>query len=144
MFISRNYDYLSIGSSGFAQFGTDTYYIKAKIECAILMPYIKKTHPIPEEFKDICSYSWKRNPYEGDSYYDVAIYYNCEWVESWADSDDPELNAKHDRFWEWANQAECIDLEVPELIERMNELYADYEEATKEVKPKKSLAYDKV
>jgi hypothetical protein len=123
MFGTRQWDYITIGSNGFAQFGEIDFYEKQRIELPILLTYVKQKLAIPEKFKDLCHYKIMKFPYDEDSYSEIVLNYNSWIIDQWGDSEDETLLEKHEEFWEFANEAECIDLETEELTELIKETY---------------------
>ena len=106
-------DYLYIGSNGFAQVGNPEFYQKNEIEMKYLMEYLLTNHPIPEEFTTMWWYKekWFRH-YFGD-YSEIVLIYKDRILEDWEESEPDKL----DRFWNWFNDIESVNLES-ELITR--------------------------
>jgi len=127
LFIPNSWDYLVIGSAGFASFGEIDQRDKERVEMRIVKEYVQNRFPIPEIFKDVCAYSVKRFPYEEESYRELVIMYDRDTIESWDQKweslPNEELQEKFDKFWDWCSEVECIDLENEELFERIKEEY---------------------
>ena len=139
-------DYINIGAIGFAQFGSDDYFNKRQIEKEIMLEFMETdVFKIPEKFQGICHFDIKKFPYETGSYEEVVLHYNDgildEWTEDYQnaydelDIDDAESDEayellknlpdnKSDEFWDFANQAEMIDFETDELMEKCRAAYA--------------------
>ena len=128
-------DYLSIGSSGFAQLGEDDYLEKMRVEMAVLLPKIAEAFPVPEKFKSIASLKVKSFPHDFGRYHEVCLVYNREVVEEWELSDNEADNDNYNDFWDWANAVECFDLESEDILAEIQAQWNDYaiENATLEV-----------
>jgi hypothetical protein len=128
-------DFVNIGAIGFAQLGSDDYYDKRKIEKQVLIKYLDTDlFKIPDEFQHMCNFSIKKFPYEGSSYEEVVLNYDDDIVDEWAEQEEdfkhdydgpPIIALKSDRFWEFVNQAERIDLESDELMAECRRLFAE-------------------
>lgn len=138
-------DYINIGAIGFAQFGSDDYYNKRLIEKKVIMDFLETdVFKIPENLKSICFFEIKKFPYEHGSYEEVVLRYDDKTIDKWDDEyqdaydnlniDDAESdeayellktlpNNKSDEFWDFANNAERIDFETEELMEKCNALW---------------------
>ncbi len=114
-----NYDYVCIGSSGFAQLGKPDFHQKNRIEMSILIDYLEKVMPVPEEFEKIAGYVAKLFFHEFGEYREVVILYDMYYIYD-LEENDPE---KHERFWEWVNKAECVDMETTELLAEIKTEY---------------------
>ena len=110
---------LTLGSIGFAQLGTQDYLEKRKVEKSVLLELLE-TPTFENKFPDLCSIKIVKEPYEYDSYDEVAIVYNCDKLNRLEDSDEDRFN----EFWEWANELEGFDFESEELMEKCEKLYA--------------------
>jgi hypothetical protein len=132
-------DYCNIGAIGFAQFGTDEYYLKKTIEKKVLEEFIKQDEfKIPEEFEGMCFYIVKSFPYEGDSYNELCLAYHENVTDSWSiahddlyeatdfdnHEDEDYFSTSYSRFWEFVNKSETIDLETDELMMQCKKLYS--------------------
>jgi len=100
-------DYLVIGSNGFAQVGRPDFLEKNKIEMRVLMEYIQKNYPVPDEFAFICHYKVKWFSHDFGMYSEIVLIYNDSLLYQW-EEDDPD---KFNRFWDWFNDVESVDLE---------------------------------
>jgi hypothetical protein len=119
----RSWDYINIGSNGFAQVGRPNYSRKSSAEMAIILPHIEKLHPVPEEFRAVASITVKGFEHEFGRYHEVVIMYNRDEVDDWEDSIHEDDNDKHDRFYAWVNACEGVELESPELTELIEAEY---------------------
>ena len=116
---NSNTENLTLGSIGFAQLGTKDYYEKRQIEKKVLAELLG-TPTFENKFPDLCRIKIVKEPYEHDSYDEVAIVYNSEKLDKLEESDEERFN----EFWEWANELECFDFEAEELMEKCEKLYA--------------------
>lgn len=121
----ESWDYIVIGSNGFAQLGQPDYVTKQKAEKEVLLPFAIEKLPIPEEFQGVCHFAWKRFPYEYDSYHELVLNFNTKVLDTWEDQEEE----KFDRFWDFANEAEVLCLDSEELTEQIQ---AKYNEILKE------------
>jgi len=112
-------DYLVIGSNGFAQVGRPDFYEKNKIEMRVLLEYLKSNHPIPEEFSHMCEYRVKWFTHDFGNYSEIVLVYNDYILNQW-DENDPE---KFNRFWDWFNEVEGVDLETITITNAIQENY---------------------
>jgi hypothetical protein len=112
-------DYLYIGSNGFAQVGQPDFYMKNKAEMRVLMEYLKTNYPIPEEFSDMCYYKVKWFHHDFGNYSEIVLVYNDRLVEQWEENE----QEKYDRFYNWFNEIESVDLESDTLTEEIESCY---------------------
>ena len=106
-------DYLYIGSNGFAQVGSPDFSEKNKIEMKTLMEYLGNNHPIPEEFNTMCWYKEKWFKHDFGDYSEIVLIYQDRILEDWEET----IPDKYDRFWNWFNEIESVNLES-EIITR--------------------------
>jgi hypothetical protein len=85
----------------------------------VLLQYLKDNYPIPEEFSFMCYYKVKWFNHDFGMYSEIVLIYDDYILNQW-DEDDPE---RFDRFWDWFNDVESIDLESDYLN---NEIKARY------------------
>ena len=113
-------DYLTIGSNGFAQVGRPDFLGKNKIEMRVLMQYLVGNYPVPDEFSYMCYYKVKWFNHDFGRYSEIVLVYDDYILDQW-EEDDPE---KFDRFWNWFNDIESVNLESDYLN---NEIRARYQ-----------------
>lgn len=133
-------DYVNIGAIGFAQLGSEDYYEKRLIEKKVIRKYFEsEIFNIPEEFQGMCSFQIKRFPYEDSSYDEAVLAYQEDILEEWeseheerletTDFDEDEdrdfFDSKYQRFWDFVNKCELIDLETDILMNECRIQYAD-------------------
>jgi hypothetical protein len=114
-------DYLYIGSNGFAQVGSPEFYQKNEIEMKYLMEYLQNNHPIPEEFSTICWYKEKWFRHDFGDYSEIVLIYKDSLVEELEESD----TDKFDRFWDWFNEIESVNLESELITKSIEHLYIE-------------------
>lgn len=114
-------DYLCIGSNGFAQVGNPEFYQKNEIEMKFLMEYLQTNYPIPEGFKSICWYKEKWFRHDFGDYSEIVLIYKDRILEEWEESD-PD---KFDKFWEWFNEIESVNLESELITKSIENLYME-------------------
>ncbi len=114
-------DYLVIGSNGFASVGRPDFYEKNKIEMRVLLEFLQNNHPIPEEFWHMCEYRVKWFTHDFGRYSEVVLVYDDYILNQW-DENDPD---KFNRFWDWFNKVEGVDLETEALTNVIKASYAD-------------------
>jgi len=112
-------DYLTIGSNGFAQVGRPDFLEKNKIEMRVLLQHLVENYPVPDEFTFLCQYKVKWFSHDFGMYSEIVLIYDDSLLYQW-EEDDPD---KFDRFWEWFNDVESVDLESDYLN---NEIRARY------------------
>lgn len=103
------FDYVPVGSVGFAQLGQPDYEVKREVENAVMQELINSIE-VPDEFRGIANLRIKTFQYEYDSYDEVVVSYMCKPVERWEWEDED----KYDRFWAWVNEMEDLDIEALE------------------------------
>jgi hypothetical protein len=113
-------DYLVIGSNGFAQVGSQDFHEKNKIEMKVLGEHLRNNHPIPEEFWHICAYRVKWFNHDFGRYSEIVLVYDDYILDQW-EEDNPD---KFDRFWNWVNGVEGVDLESESINQAIR---GDYE-----------------
>jgi len=119
-------DYLVIGSNGFAQLGQPYYREKKDIEMPYLIHKLKELCPVPEEFSSVCRYRVKGFEHDFGRYHEVCLIYDYRYISRLEMSEKDEDIEKHDRFWEFANLAEGIDLECEEFTQDLSNLWSEY------------------
>jgi len=113
-------DYLVIGSNGFAQVGKSDFLEKNRIEMRVLLEYLENNYPIPEEFRQMCEYRVKWFTHDFGMYSEIVLIYDDSRLYQLEESDPDKFN----RFWNWFNDIEAIDLESDYLD---NEIRARYQ-----------------
>ena len=101
-------DYLNIGSNGFAQVGSQDFFQKNRGEMKVLIEYLNTSHPIPDEFAHMCFYRTKWFSHDFGNYSEIVLMYDDTILNQW-DENEPE---KFERFWEWFDGVECVDMET--------------------------------
>ena len=86
---------------------------------SVLMEYLNTNFPIPEEFSNMCCYRVKWYSHDFGSYSEIVLVYNDRLAEQWEEND-PE---KADRFWEWFNMVEAVNLESEALLREIESCY---------------------
>ena len=114
-------DYLVIGSNGFAQVGTPEYLEKNHVEMRALLEHLTNNFPIPDELSNMCFYKVKWFQHDFGSYSEIVLVYNNNVLEDWED-EEPE---RFDRFWDWFNSVESVNLESEELTQCIKERYLE-------------------
>ena len=114
-------DYLVIGSNGFAQVGSPEFMGKNQIEMRVLLEHLINNFPIPDEFSRMCIYKVKWFQHDFGSYSEIVLVYNDSILGDWED-EKPEI---FDRFWDWFNTVESVDLESKELTQRIKNRYLE-------------------
>lgn len=112
-------DYLVIGSKGFAQVGRPDFYEKNKVEMKVLMEYLENNYPIPEEFYHMCEYGVKWFTHDFGRYSEIVLVYNDYILNQWNDNAPEKFN----RFWNWFNEIEGVDLESETLNQAISKTY---------------------
>lgn len=115
-------DYLLVGSNGFAQVGTPDFCLKNEIEMKYLLEHLKTNYAIPEEFAGMCFYKEKWFRHDFGNYSEIVLMYNDRMLYSW-DNDEPE---KFNRFWEWFNDLEAVNLESEFLNREIKNRYCEF------------------
>jgi|SRR5690554_5541 len=114
-------DYLCIGSNGFAQVGRPDFYEKNKVEMRVLLEFLRNNYPIPEEFWYMCEYRVKWFTHDFGSYSEIVLMYDDYIINQW-DENTPD---KFNRFWNWFNMIEGVDLETEAITSAIKTSYVD-------------------
>ena len=122
----NKYNTLTLGSTGFAQFGQPLQYEKSRIEKEVLLEYFRTNEhtKVPEEFLYLAFFIWKREPYEYDCYYELNVRFECDITE-YPEEDDQELIDRETLFFEWFNRCESIDMESEEMLDKCYALFKE-------------------
>ena len=75
------------------------------------MEFLRNNYPIPEEFWHMCEYRVKWFTHDFGNYSEIVLMYDDRILNQW-DENDPE---KFDRFWDWFNEVECVDMETESI-----------------------------
>ncbi|BBE20053.1 hypothetical protein AQPE_4244 [Aquipluma nitroreducens] len=116
-------DYLVVGSNGFAQVGDLDYFTKAKIELRVLLDFLQRNYPVPDEFASKAYYYIKAFNHDFGTYHEVVVIFDDQYLSALEDSGlepDTELFGK---FWNWFNSVEFVDLESEELTGQIRHAY---------------------
>jgi hypothetical protein len=87
----------------------------------VLMEYLRSNHPIPEEFWNMCEYRVKWFTHDFGNYAEIVLVYDDRILDQW-DEVNPD---KFNRFWDWFNDVEAIDLESDLLNETIYQAYIE-------------------
>lgn len=116
-------DYLVVGSNGFAQVGDLDYFTKAKIELQILYEFLQANYPIPDEFASKAYYYIKAFNHDFGTYHEVVVIFDDHYLSTLEDSELESGNELFDKFWNWFNLVESVDLESEELTTQIRLAY---------------------
>jgi hypothetical protein len=116
-------DYLVIGSNGFAQVGDPDYFTKAKIELRILFEFLQTNYPVPEEFASKAYYYIKAFNHDFGTYHEVVVIFDDLYLSTLEDSELESDNEMFNKFWEWFNSVESVDLESEDLTGQIQQAY---------------------
>ena len=116
-------DYLVVGSNGFAQVGDPDYFTKAKIELRILLEFLQTNYPVPEEFASKANYAIKAFNHDFGTYHEVVVIFDDQYLSTLEDSELESDNKLFDKFWNWFNLVESVDLESEELTTQIRLAY---------------------
>lgn len=117
------WDYITLGSNGFAQVGRSDYTEKQQSEKAVLMQHMKEYFPIPECLKHLCFYQWKSFPHDFGTYHELVLCYDRYSLE---ETDDEPTEAEielHEQFWAFVHSCERESLETEELTSAIRLYY---------------------
>ena len=116
-------DYLVVGSNGFAQVGDLDYFTKAKIELRILLEFLQAYYPVPDEFASKAYYYIKAFNHDFGTYHEVVVIFDDLYLSTLEDSELESENELFDKFWNWFNSVESVDLESEELTGQISQAY---------------------
>ena len=120
------WDYITIGSNGFAQVGRPEYWEKQLAEKAVLMKHMADIHPVPEILQHLCYYAWKSFEHEFGTYHELVLCYDRYFLDH-LDEDSPEEDYELEgKFWEFAHACERESLETDMLTGAIKEYYSEY------------------
>ena len=115
--------YLVVGSNGFAQIGNPDYFTKAKIELRILFEFLQANYPIPDEFASKAYYYIKAFNHDFGTYHEVVIIFDDLYLSILEESELESDNELFNKFWEWFNSVESVDLESENLTVQIQQAY---------------------
>lgn len=116
-------DYLVVGSNGFAQVGDPDYFTKAKIELRILLEFLQTNYPVPDEFAPKAYYHIKAFNHDFGTYHELVVIYDDDYLSTLEESDLESDNDSFDKFWNWFNSVESVDLESEMLTDQIRLTY---------------------
>jgi hypothetical protein len=116
-------DYLVVGSNGFAQVGDPDYFAKAKIELRILLDFLQTNYSVPEEFASNTYYYIKAFNHDFGTYNEVVVIFDDHYLSTLEDSESESDNELFDKFWNWFNLVESVDLESEGLTTQIRLAY---------------------
>ena len=116
-------DYLVVGSNGFAQVGDPDYFTKVKIELRILLEFLQTNYPVPDEFTSKANYYIKAFNHDFGTYHEVVVIFDDQYLSILMDSELEPDTALFDKFWNWFNSVESVDLESEELTGQIRHAY---------------------
>jgi hypothetical protein len=116
-------DYLVVGSNGFAQVGDPDYFTKAKIELRILLEFLQANYPVPDEFASKTYFSIKAFNHDFGTYHELVVMYDDDYLSTLEESDLESDNDLFDKFWNWFNSVESVDLESENLTGQIRQAY---------------------
>lgn len=116
-------DYLVVGSNGFAQVGDPDYFAKAKIELRILLEFLHANYPVPNEFASKACFSIKVFNHDFGTYHEVVALFDDQYLTTLEESEHESNNELFDKFWNWFNTVESVDLESEELTGQIRLAY---------------------
>lgn len=118
-----NMDYLVVGSNGFAQVGDPAYFTKAKIELQILLEFLLVNYPVPDEFTSTAYYYIKAFNHDFGTYHEVVVIFDDQYLSTLKESELESNNELFEKFWNWFNNVEYVDLESEELTTQIRMAY---------------------
>ena len=116
-------DYLVVGSNGFAQVGDPDYFTKAKIELRIVHEFLHANYPVPDELASRAYYYIKAFNHDFGTYHELVIIFDDNYLSTLEESELESDNDLFDKFWEWFNSVESVDLESEELTGQIQLAY---------------------
>ena len=116
-------DYLVVGSNGFAQVGDPDYFTKAKIELRILLKFLQTNYPVPEEFASKTYCCIKAFNHDFGTYHEVVVIFDDQYLSTLEDSELEPDAVLFDKFWNWFNFVESVDLESEDLTGQIQQAY---------------------
>ena len=116
-------DYLVVGSNGFAQVGDPDYFSKAKIELRILLEFLQANYPVPDEFAPKAYYHIKAFNHDFGTYHEIVVIFDDQYLSTLEESDLESDNELFDKYWNWFNSVESVDLESENLTGQIRQAY---------------------
>jgi hypothetical protein len=109
-----DWDYISIGTVGFAQVGNPEYHRYNEIEKQVIGTYYRANTElnVPDEFSLIARFKWQICPHDIHDYSDFVIYYNRTLLDELEEDD----YSKWLRFYDWVNLCESAIADNDEVI----------------------------
>ena len=88
----------------------------------VLLEYLENNYTIPEEFRHMCEYRVKWFIHDFGRYSEIVLIYDDHIFDQW-DEDNPD---KFNRFWDWFNDIEAVNLESDYLHNEISSRYQAY------------------
>lgn len=121
-----DWDYITLGSNGFAQVGRPEYWEKQLAEKAVLKKHMAEYFPVPDNLKPYCHYAWKSFPHDFGTYYELVLCYDRYFFD-YIEDDAPESElALLEQFWTFVHACERESLETDELTAAIKQYYLDH------------------
>ena len=117
------WDYITLGSNGFAQVGRPEYPEKQLSEKAVLMQHMKENFPVSESLQHLCFYQWKSFPHDFGTYHELVLCYDRLFFDHVTDDSDEKELELETQFWDFANRCERESLETEALTEKIRDYY---------------------
>lgn len=116
-------DYLVVGSNGFAQVGDPDYFTKAKIELRILHEFLQANYSVPDEFASKAYYCIKAFNHDFGTYHEAVVIFDDHYLSILEESELESENELFEKFWNWFNLVESVDLESEDLTGQIQQAY---------------------
>ena len=122
----NHWDYIAIGTLGFAQVGRPDYEQRIVAEKAIINAFYN-THDVlkvPDDFRFVANFKWELCPHDFGFYWDFQLAYDRWWIEELEESEEEDEQERFTQFWDWVHQCEQALCENEErLLEWCELLY---------------------
>ena len=126
MKLEFGWDYISLGTLGFAQFGEELYDKKVYVEKKIIQAFYLLTLElnVPEHFMYYAHFAWMRCPYNGGFYWDYVLIYDRHAIDELEEHEDPDCQTRFDMFWKWVDILQsALSKNEETLLELCKDLY---------------------
>jgi len=88
-----------------------------------LHEFLQTNYPIPDEFASKGYYYIQAFNHDFGTYHEVVVIFDDQYLSTLEDSELEPDTALFDKFWNWFNSVESVDLEIEELTGQIRHAY---------------------
>ena len=99
------------------------FFAEAKIELRILLEFLQANYPVPDEFAPKAYYYIKAFNHDFGTYHELVVIFDDQYLSTLEESELESVNELFDKFWNWFNSVESVDLESENLTGQIRQAY---------------------